>query len=100
MKNTIEFLKEHGIVEKLQKALDIVPTNTVDDIEKDPNMKDFQMYALKYLIGDAVENQDKFADDYFKAIHKDIIDALDLKKEGSGNKFLSMLADLIEEVSK
>lgn len=99
MKNTIEFLKEHGIVEKLQKALDIAPINAVDDIEKDPNMKDFQVFALRYLIGDKVEDN-KFTDGYFKAIHKDIIDALDLKKEGSGNKFLSMLVDLVEEATK
>lgn len=99
MKNTVEFLKEHGIVEKLQKALDIAPTNTVDDIEKDPNMKEFQVFTLRHLIGNKVED-DKFTDGYFEAIHKDIIDALDLKKEGSGNKFLSMIADLVKEVAK
>lgn len=99
MKNTIEFLKEHGIVEKLQKALDIAPINAVDDIEKDPNMKDFQVFALRYLIGDKVEDN-KFTDGYFEAIHNDVIDALDLKKEGKGNELLSMLADLVEEVAK
>lgn len=96
MKNTIELLKEKGIVEKLQRMLNIVPINLADDITKDPNMKDFQEYALKFILKE--EGNDEFFDDYLNAVHKDIIEALDLKKEGSGNMLLSMLTDLFKEM--
>lgn len=97
MKNTVEFLREHGVVEKLQNTLNTAPVNVVDDIAKDPNMKEFQYFALKNILGDMFKS-DEFVDGYFTAIHKDIVDALDLKKKGSGNEFLSMFVDLLKEI--
>lgn len=100
MKNTIEVLRECGVVEKLQKALNIAPINLIDDAKEDPNMKEYQMFVFKGIISEALESDDdnKFTNAYFGAIHKDIIDALDLKKEGSGNEFLSKLVDLLKEI--
>lgn len=99
MKKTIEVLEEHGLIEKFKKMFNLIPTNMVDDIEKDPDMKKTQVNLLAFSTVKKMDEDEEFINQFFNAVFEDIVDKLDLKKEGEGNAFLKSIFEIFKELN-
>lgn len=98
MNKTIELIKKYDMDKKLKKALDLLPINAVNDVEKDPNMHNAQCSILAEFVNLEMERNKNFVNEFFVAVFSDIVDELALKKEGTGNRLLYELAELMEEL--
>lgn len=97
MKKTIEFLKEKGIVEKVQKLVDFAPSNMADDL-KDSNLKELQRH---YILNELSDMDSDDFNDFMEVVTDDVVYTLNIKKhDKEGDKIAGLVYEIIKELKK
>lgn len=88
MKRTIEFLKSKGIIDEIQKLVDITPKVVIDD---DPDfVKKFVPCTMGEMIIDKLNSE--FLAEFIKAVCIDVAEEIDIKKtDETGSELLGLL---------